>query len=342
MNCSRFLFRLSVLSLAVFTTACSPNRMIGNHVRSYTIEHALPVILRSNDVPVICHANEGMGPLVMSFTQFGVETDMMLAFGLAGASICTENSAIEKELWSALAERQGWTNAAQDARLAQQLLNRDAGIRQIRSYQHTVDYFKKQYNYDFGEGNCPKIKLEVEELLLLVGATSALQALQNDVSSGRLINVDMGIPPKIVHAMACLDNTKWWGFPKSVQAALKVVLPESPEAEAQGWKDLQTATETGEKAGMRLSHATYAVVASIKGRDDKLRDALKRFEAVPKEKINPDYLLLDELAETVMRHFADRYWMRSEGHRAPTENYSKFWDEKEQPSAELNNMLDNM
>lgn len=100
MNCSRFLFRLSVLSLAVFTTACSPNRMIGNHVRSYTIEHALPVILKSNDVPVICHANEGMGPLVMSFTQFGVETDMMLAFGLAGASICTENSAIEKELWS--------------------------------------------------------------------------------------------------------------------------------------------------------------------------------------------------------------------------------------------------
>ena len=93
---------------------------------------------------------------------------------------------------------------------------------------------------------------------------------------------------------------------------------------------------------MRLSHATYAVVASIKGRDDQLRDALKRFESVPKEKINPDYLLLDELAEIVIRHFADRYWMRSVGHRAPTENFSKFWDEKEQPSAELNGMLDNM
>ena len=48
----------------------------------------------------------------------------------------------------------------------------------------------------------------------------------------RLINVDMAIPPKIVHAMTCLDNTKWWGFPKSVQAALTVVIPESPEAEA--------------------------------------------------------------------------------------------------------------
>ncbi len=342
MNCSRLLFRATVLSMAILTTACSPNRMIGNQLRSYTIEHALPVILKSDDITVICHANEGMGPLVMSFTQFGVETDMMLAFGLAGASICTENDAIEKELWSALAEKQGWTNAAQDARIAQQLLNRDAGLRQVRAFNYTTSFFKKQYNYDFGEGQCPKIKQDVEELLLLVGATSALQALQNDVASGRLINVDMSIPPKIVHAMACLDNKKWWGFPKSVQAALTVVLPESPEAEAQGWKDLQTATEDGEKSGMRLSHATYAVVASIKGRDDQLRDALKRFEAVPKEKINPQYLLLDQLADLVMRHFADRYWMRSEGHRAPTENYSKFWDETEKPSAELNNMLDNM
>ena len=38
------------------------------------------------------------------------------------------------------------------------------------------------------------------------------------------------------------------------------------------------------------------LLLASRGRDDKLRDALKRFEAVPKEKINPDYLLLDELA----------------------------------------------
>ena len=151
---------------------------------------------------MICHANDGMAPLVMSFTQFGVETDLMLAFGLAGSSICLENTAVEKELWSTMAERQGWANTAMDARLGQQILNRDAGLRQIRAYDHTTAYFKKQYDYTFGEGQCPKFKQEVEELLLLVGATAALQALQNDVSSGRLINVDMAIPPKIVRAMA--------------------------------------------------------------------------------------------------------------------------------------------
>ena len=35
---------------------------------------------------------------------------------------------------------------------------------------------------------------------------------------------------------------------------------------------------------MRLSHATYAVVASIKGRDDHLRDALKRLKRCQKKR----------------------------------------------------------
>jgi hypothetical protein len=84
----------------------------------------------------------------------------------------------------------------------------------------------------------PQIKREVEELLLFVGATTALQALHNDVSSGRLV-IDMGIPPKVVRAMDCLDNQKWWGFPQSLRAALTIILPESPEVEAEGWKTLQ-------------------------------------------------------------------------------------------------------
>ena len=138
MICSRLFFRLTIVSMALLSAACSPDRMIGNHLRTFTIEHALPVILKSDDITVICHANDGMAPLVMSFTQFGVETDLMLAFGLAGSSICLENTAVEKELWSTMAERQGWANVAMDARLGQQILNRDAGLRQIRAYDHTT------------------------------------------------------------------------------------------------------------------------------------------------------------------------------------------------------------
>ena len=158
------------------------------------------MILQVDDVPMICHANDGFTPIIKAFTRFKVETDMMLAFGYAGSSICTENQAVEKELWSSLAEKQGWPDVAIDARIAQQLLNRDAGRKQLNAYNHTVSYFKKQHNYEFGEGKCPKLTQEVEELLLFVGATSALQGLNNDVSSGRLVNVDMGIPPKVVKA----------------------------------------------------------------------------------------------------------------------------------------------
>ena len=331
-------------SLALVATlvlgACSKDRLVGNGLRTYTIDHALPMILQVDDVPMICHANDGFTPIIKAFTRFKVETDMMLAFGYAGSSICTENQAVEKELWSSLAEKQGWPDVAIDARIAQQLLNRDAGRKQLNAYNHTVSYFKKQHNYEFGEGKCPKLTQEVEELLLFVGATSALQGLNNDVSSGRLVNVDMGIPPKVVKAMDCLDNNKWWGFPQSIRAALTIILPESPAIEAEAWKALQQNSALGVQQGMRVGYATYAVIAAIKGRDDYLRLALKGFESVTPDKINKDYLLLDTIAEQQVRHLANRFWMRLEGRRAPTEGYNQFLDEKRQPDASLEGLLD--
>jgi hypothetical protein len=333
-------------SLALAATlvlgACSKDQLIGNGLRTYTIEHALPVILKVDDVPMICHANDGFTPIIKAFTRFKVETDMMLAFGYAGSSICTESDAVEKELWSTLTEKQGWTDVAIDARIAQQLLNRDAGRKQINAFNHTVSYFKKQHNYEFGEGKCPKLNKEVEELLLFVGATSALQGLHNDVSSGRLVNIDMGIPPKVVRAMECLDNSKWWGFPQSLRAALTIILPETPEIEAEGWKSLQQNASLGVEKGMRVGYATYAVISAIKGRDEHLRIALKGFEAVNPETINKDYLLLDTIAELQVRHLANRFWMRMEGRRAPTDGYSQFLDEKRQPDKSLEGLLDDV
>lgn len=329
-----------ILATVLGLSACSKDQLVGNGLRTYTIDHALPVILKTDDIPMICHANDGFTPIIKAFTRFKVETDMMLAFGYAGSSICTETQAVEKELWSTLTEKQGWPDVAIDARIAQQLLNKDAAKKQLNAYNHTVDYFKKQYNYDFGEGKCPKLKQEVEELLLFVGATSALQALNNDVSSGRLVGVDMGIPPKVVHAMECLDNNKWWGFPQALRAALTIILPESPEIEAAGWKSLQENATLGVQQGMRVGYATYAVIASLKGRDDHLRIALKGFENVNAEKTNKDYLLLDAIAEQQVRHLANRFWMRLEGRRAPTEGYSQFLDEKRLPDKSLDGLLD--
>jgi len=152
MTTLRTVLKTSLVLTTFILGACSKDQLVGNGLRTYTIEHALPVILQTDDITMICHANDGFTPIVKAFTKFNVETDMMLAFGTAGSSICTENQAVEKELWSALSEKQGWADVAIDARIAQQLLNKEAARKQIASYNYTVDYFKKQYHYEFGEG----------------------------------------------------------------------------------------------------------------------------------------------------------------------------------------------
>jgi hypothetical protein len=339
---TRFILKLSVLSAAVLSSACSVHQLIGNQVKHFSTENVMPVILSSDDVPTVCHANETNTPLLMSFTKFGVDNSMLLAFGYSGAAICSDMEAHEKELWSAIAERQGLVNIAQDARTAQQLLNKEAGKRQLHAYQYAADYFKNEYRYNLGEGACPKIKEDNEQLLLIIGATSALQALKSDVASGRLINFDMGIPAKVGRAMDCLDNDKWWGEPKAIQAGLKIILPKDALEEQQGWKQLQDSTDIGLQTGVRLSHATYAAIASIKGRDDYLRDALKRFEALPNALLNNKYALLNTIAAIQVRQVANLYWVKNTGHRAPTENFSQFWDEKTAPSAAVTELLNEL
>lgn len=333
MTFTRLVSRFAVVAAAVLNAACSPNHFIGTRVMQHATENVMPQVMSMDDVTLICHTNESFTPMLMSFGKFGVDNSMLLAFGYSGAALCLENDAMEKELWSEQAGKQGWVEIAQDARIAQQLLNRDAGKRQLMAYQHAATYFQKNHQYDIGEGKCPSFRNDNEQLLLLISATSALQALQNDVASGRLINVDMALPPKVARAMSCLDNEKWWGEPKAIQAGLRIILPKNPQEEADGWRDLQNATDIGLQTGVRLSHATYAIIAYTKSREDYLRDALKRYENVPVQTLNKQYALFDQVAGLQVRHIADRFWMQYQNHRAPTQNFSTFWDENTQQSS---------
>lgn len=339
---TRFILKLSVLSAALLSSACSIHKLVGNQVVHFSTENVVPVILSSDDIPTVCHANETNTPLLMSFTKFGVDNSMLLALGYSGAAACSDMEAHEKELWSAIAEKQGLVNMAQDARIAQQLLNKEAGKRQLRSYQYTAEYFKKNHKYDIGDETCPTLKDDNEQLLLIVGATSALQALKSDVASGRLINFDMSIPAKVGRAMNCVNNEKWWGEPKAIQAGLKIILPKDAIEEQQGWKQLQDSTDIGLQTGVRLSHATYAAIASIKGREDYLRDALKRFESLPTALLNNKYALLNTIAAIQVRQVANLYWVKNTGHRAPTEDFSKFWDEKAVQSSAVTELLNEL
>ena len=130
----------------------------------------------------------------------------------------------------------------------------------------------------------------------------------------------------------------WFGssFTAQNQTRIRVTCKTADDV----YKALQQNSALGVQQGMRVGYATYAVIAAIKGRDDYLRLALKGFESVTPDKINKDYLLLDTIAEQQVRHLANRFWMRLEGRRAPTEGYSQFLDEKRQPDASLEGLLD--
>ena len=85
----RTTYRLSILSMALLSAACSPNRLIGNQVNHFSLQNVFPVVMKTDDIPMVCHANETNTPLLMSFAPFGVDVNMLLAFGYSGASACT-------------------------------------------------------------------------------------------------------------------------------------------------------------------------------------------------------------------------------------------------------------
>ncbi|HRH92722.1 MAG TPA: hypothetical protein PLW01_12525, partial [Agitococcus sp.] len=64
-----------IAASAIGLSACSKDQILGNHIRQFTLDHALPVILKTDDVPMICNANDGLAPLVMAYGRFNVEID---------------------------------------------------------------------------------------------------------------------------------------------------------------------------------------------------------------------------------------------------------------------------
>ena len=96
----------------------------------------------------------------------------------------------------------------------------------------------------------------------------------------------------------------------------------------------------GEQKGVRLSHALYAVAAQASGDDAKIRDALKQFAAARSEEkpVNPQFKLLDSMAQNMVQGISDRYWTEHTGIRASEDGMQHFWDEKQNP-AELDELF---
>ena len=94
----------------------------------------------------------------------------------------------------------------------------------------------------------------------------------------------------------------------------------------------------GERTGVRLPHAIYALAAQATGKDELIRDALRTYGNSIEQKmpVNPKYRLFDAMGGELVMGISDRYWTEKTGTRTPDGGLLRFWDEKATDDSGIN------
>ena len=247
------------------------------------------------------------------------------------AAACAEDRALENELRYLRASRANNIEEAQDARIAQKRWAALAARRQQEAYRRFVERFEKEFNFKIG-ASCPALKEDFDKLVYLIGMASGMQAVVNDIAAQGVVGVPKDVAAVVERGMACLDNAEYWGVPMATRAAVWSLLPGASEGKPDPFTVMKDSTRVGERKGVRLAHAIYALSAQAKGDEALLRDALKTYGASSNMAVNPKFRLLDAMGGMMVQTISDRYWTEKTGTRTPEDGYTKFWDDK--PSAD--------
>ena len=128
----------------------------------------------------------------------------------------------------------------------------------------------------------------------------------------------------------------------ATRAVIWTLLPGAGDGKPEPYATLKESMAIGEKKGVRLAHALYAVAAQASGDDAKLRDAFRSYAAATGDDkpANPQFRLIDKMAGLMVRGIADRYWTENTGVRSTREGLSTFWDDQPETSSELDDLFD--
>jgi hypothetical protein len=303
----------------------------------------IPPLLQIDDVVMGCAAGESLTPLIMS-TQLGLNADAneIAVILYASAGLCAEQRGFEYEMHYLRASRANMIDEAQDARIMQKREAELAARRQYAGYQHLVTYFEKEHKYPIGD-KCPKFKRDFDELVYMLGLVVGMQALVNDIAAQQVVGVPKDIGAKVERAMQCLDNNKWWGAPMATRAVIWTLLPGAGEGKGDPWETMKESMRIGDRTGVRLAYAMYAMAAQAKGDDKLIRDSIRAFAATQDAALNPKYRMVDQMAATIVQNISDRYWTQNTGSRTPPGSLGKFWDDKPaEPQGDDNIKIDDL
>lgn len=325
-----------IIKLAIITmisgsilTACSHAIKTGAEVGiHFTEKHIAPPILAMNDVDMVCNSSTALVPLIMSMKAMKADPAKLAVLLYSSSGVCAESKAVNAELRSIRAAKAGQNSEALDAKIEQKRWSAIAARRQYQGYQLFEQHWKAKYKYTLDE-SCPKMKKDFEQTVYLLGLLSGLQAMTNDINSGGQVHVPKNIAAEVERSISCLDNTKYWGVPDATRALIWTLLPGAGAGKADPFQTMKQSMKLGEKKGMRLSHALYAIAAQANGDDKLMRDALRSFAAsrATGNVDNVNYMLIDRIASEMVQNIADRYWTENTGSRAPEDGMRLFWNE---------------
>ncbi|PKM22745.1 MAG: hypothetical protein CVV10_02815 [Gammaproteobacteria bacterium HGW-Gammaproteobacteria-14] len=307
----------------------------GDVLMGFGRSEMLPHMMSDDDTRIACAAGEAQTPLLLAFERVGSNPDKLAVLMYVTASSCTDELALEQELRYLRSIKQGNVAEAQDARILQKRYAAMSAKRQYEAYRRLMIAFKHPK-----DGECPKMKAEFDQLVWMIGMVGGVQALLNDGIADGTVGVPRDIAAKVERGAACLNNDQWWGTPRGIRASIWNILPMLAPANAQPWEELQAASESGFRDGVRLGSAMYALAAYSKGDDKHLRKAIRDFAANDK-KIHPEYRMMDAMANSIISGISDRMWTEATGRRTPLGGLGTFWDDAatNQPAINIDDLL---
>lgn len=317
---------MGCLILSLFLLLSAMALMINNTGKvlvGFIEDHAVPYVLKTDDVAMGCVMAEALTLLIPSLAQMNASPyKLAVMFDFLSGS-CAEFKAREEELRYMRAIYVKNVSEAQDARISQKRLLNLAARRQLKGYLNLELAFPEM------PGNaCPDFVSWNDEFYWLVGLMDGLQAVLNDLASEGSAKVPLDISLKVGRGASCLDNKRWWGLPDAIQAAIWVSFPGHMPTGTEPLALLDKAMQTGLQQGMRIPQVIAVKIHTGLGNSERVKGIIRSHaQSSSNFAVNADFLFLDQVANLQLLAISDSMWTEATGKRTPIDGLGSFWDD---------------
>ena len=297
----------------------------GKILVGFVEDHAVPYVLKTDDVAMGCVMAEALTLLIPSLAQINASPyKLAVMFDFLSGS-CAEFKATEEELRYIRAIHVKNVTEAQDARILQKRFLNLAAHRQLKGYLNLELAFPEM------PGNrCPDFTSWNDEFYWLIGLMDGLQAVLNDLASEGGAQVPLDISLKVGRGAGCLDNKRWWGLPNAIQSAIWVSFPGHKPESIEPLMLLDQAMKTGMQQGMLIVHVIAAKIYIGLGNSERVKEIIRsNVQNRTSFSANPDFLFLNQVASIQIQAISDYMWTEATGKRTPVGGLGTFWDDPE-------------